>query len=190
MDSFSAYQNTIRPTAIYANVNNGARAHSARLTMAALDLCVHAGAIADKSKKVVRDDNGTLTDEKRDFIAARAEAAVNAAEAVVRAETAVPLPDLAPEDEVTALKLSYLALGLCGESSEVAEKIVAVLENGGTLTDEARRGIISEVGDTLWYLTRLVDELGSHMGEVARSNLDKVTSRRARGVSQGSGDDR
>ncbi len=92
---------------------------------------------------------------------------------------------------MTANKLTYLALGLCGESAEVAEKVVgALFDGGGSLTPEQREGILKEAGDTLWYLARLVDELKADLGSVASDNIRKVTSRRERGVTQGSGDDR
>ena len=191
MDSFAAYQNSIRPTAIYANVNNGARSKAAPLTHAALDLCIHAGAVADKAKKVVRDNDGELTDDKRSFIVARAAAAVDAAHTVAGARIGTNTPHISPENNVTANKLTYLALGLCGESAEVAEKVVeALFADGGSLTPEQREGILKEAGDTLWYLARLVDELKSDLGSVAADNIRKVTSRRERGVTQGSGDDR
>lgn len=191
MDSFAAYQNSIRPTAVYANVNNGARAKAAPITHAALELCIHTGAVADKVKKIVRDDDGDMTEDKRTFIVARAAAARDAAESVAGNRIGLNVPVIAEENEVTANKLTYLALGLCGESSEVAEKVCAALSgNFGALSDEARAGILKEAGDTLWYLTRIVDELNAHIGDVARDNIRKVTDRRARGVTKGSGDDR
>lgn len=191
MDSFAAYQNSIRPTAIYADVNNGARSRAAHITFAALDLCIHAGAVADKVKKVVRDDDGTITEEKREFITRRSSDARDAAKTLTGERIGSPAPRIEPGNEVTANKLSYLALGLCGESAEVAEKIAAALStDGGTLTEDQRAGILKEAGDTLWYLTRLVDELKSNIGSVALDNLHKVRDRRERGVSQGSGDDR
>ncbi len=190
MDSFAAYQNSIRPSGVYAN-SNGARSKAASLTHAALDLCIHAGAVADKVKKVVRDDDGVLPDDKRVFIFARAGAARQAAESVVGMRIGSAVPTIAPENEVIANKLSYLALGLFGEASEVAEKVVAALsDDGGAISEDARAGILTEAGDTLWYLTRLVDELKADIGGVARDNLHKVTDRRARGVTRGSGDNR
>lgn len=189
MDSFAAYQNSIRPSGVYAN-SNGARSKAASLTHAALDLCIHAGAVADKVKKVVRDDDGVLPDDKRAFVMARADSARISAESLGQIRGA-STPVIAPENEVIANKLTYLSLGLCGESAEVAEKIDAALrEDGGALSEGARQGILKEAGDTLWYLTRLVDELSAHIGDVAQGNLAKVTSRRERGVTQGSGDDR
>ena len=191
MDSFAAYQNSIRPTAIYANVNNGARSKAAPLIHTSLDLCVHAGAVADKVKKVVRDDNGNLPEDKRVFVTTRASAAVEAAQILTGERLGKDAPTISPENEVIANKLAYVALGLCGESAETAEKIAhALATNGGSLSDDERISILKEAGDVLWYLTRLVDELGGNIGDVAQGNLEKVTDRRSRGVTKGSGDNR
>jgi len=61
---------------------------------------------------------------------------------------------------------------------------------GGTITNETRDAISKEIGDTLWYVARLADELGYSLGDIAQANLDKLNSRANRGVIGGSGDDR
>ncbi len=47
-----------------------------------------------------------------------------------------------------------------------------------------------ELGDCLWFISILAFEAGLNLGEVAQENLDKLFSRKERGVLQGSGDDR
>ena len=47
-----------------------------------------------------------------------------------------------------------------------------------------------EVGDVLWYLAVFAHHLGVPLEEVAQQNLDKLQSRKARGVLGGSGDNR
>jgi NTP pyrophosphatase (non-canonical NTP hydrolase) len=42
----------------------------------------------------------------------------------------------------------------------------------------------------LWYLSQLATEAGLDLQEIATDNLDKLLSRRERGVLRGSGDDR
>lgn len=82
--------------------------------------------------------------------------------------------------------LSYCALGLTGESGEYAEKIKKKLRDG-TLDHHAAA---LELGDVLWYVTRSAWELGYDLETIAQFNLDKLTSRKARGVLGGSGDNR
>ncbi|MEL7340628.1 MAG: MazG nucleotide pyrophosphohydrolase domain-containing protein [Bacteroidota bacterium] len=47
-----------------------------------------------------------------------------------------------------------------------------------------------EMGDVLWYLAVGADEFGLSLSEIAAANIEKLASRKARGVIQGSGDDR
>jgi NTP pyrophosphatase (non-canonical NTP hydrolase) len=83
----------------------------------------------------------------------------------------------------------YPALGLVGEAGEVADKLKKVIrDRQGVLTDDVRESVLKEVGDVLWYVAVLADELGSDLATVAQSNLNKLASRHARGVISGSGD--
>lgn len=82
-------------------------------------------------------------------------------------------------------------LGLVGESGEIADKFKKLIrDKKGELSDEAKREILKELGDVLWYVNTISSLLGSSLDEVAQNNLDKVLSRKARGVIQGSGDNR
>ncbi|MCB9820261.1 nucleoside triphosphate pyrophosphohydrolase family protein [Candidatus Nomurabacteria bacterium] len=81
--------------------------------------------------------------------------------------------------------------GLVGESGEVAEKFKKLIrDKGGQLSDEDKQEILKELGDILWYINSVSNLLGSNLEEVAQKNLDKVLSRKARGVQTGSGDNR
>lgn len=85
----------------------------------------------------------------------------------------------------------YTTLGLAGEAGEIPNKVKKILrDSGGTITKETREAISKEIGDVLWYVARLADELGYNLGYIAEENLDKLESRVARGVLGGSGDDR
>jgi NTP pyrophosphatase (non-canonical NTP hydrolase) len=85
----------------------------------------------------------------------------------------------------------YPALGLCGESGEVAEKIKKVLrDKDGVMDEQSRAALKKELGDCCWYISSLCSELGFTLEEVAQENLDKLRGRRERGTLHGSGDNR
>ena len=60
---FSEYQHRSRATAVYPDLGNN-------IAYPALGLCGEAGETAEKVKKAMRDDGGTLTEERREAIAA------------------------------------------------------------------------------------------------------------------------
>ena len=85
----------------------------------------------------------------------------------------------------------YPTLGLVGESGEVAEKIKKVLrDKNGNFDYESKTAIKKELGDVLWYLANLCNELDFTLNEVAEENLEKLNNRLSRGKISGSGDDR
>ena len=86
-----------------------------------------------------------------------------------------------PED----VKVVYPTLGLCGEAGEVAEKIKKHMRDGRSLV-----GVGLELGDVLWYISALADDLGITLEEIAQANIDKLASRMNRGKLGGSGDER
>lgn len=80
---------------------------------------------------------------------------------------------------------------MTGEAGEVSEKVKKILrDKNGQATDADRLEIAKELGDVLWYINVLSVRLGFSLEEVAQMNLDKVLSRKARGVTHGSGDNR
>lgn len=84
----------------------------------------------------------------------------------------------------------YPALGLSGEAGEVADKVKKILRGDSALTNEKRLEIAKELGDVLWYIATLSDDLGYTMQEIAQLNLMKLSSRKERGQLKGSGDNR
>jgi NTP pyrophosphatase (non-canonical NTP hydrolase) len=85
----------------------------------------------------------------------------------------------------------YPVLGLVGESGEVAEKVKKIIRDGdGVLTDPDREKIALEASDVCWYLAVLAYELDYTLEEIMQMNLDKLSSRKERGVLSGSGDNR
>lgn len=89
------------------------------------------------------------------------------------------------------VKYIYPTLGLCGEAGEVAEKVKKVFrDKGGVFSDEVKEEIIKELGDVMWYLAALASDFGIDLNDVAQRNLDKLNSRKERGVLNGNGDNR
>ena len=85
----------------------------------------------------------------------------------------------------------YPLLGLAGEAGEVADKLKKVLrDHDQKLTPELLKAIEKELGDTLWYLAVLADELGLSLEQIAQVNLAKLVSRKDRGALHGWGDER
>jgi len=90
----------------------------------------------------------------------------------------------------TIIGLSYAALGL-GETGEVQGKVKKVIrDDDGVLSIEKRDQIAKELGDVLWYLAAVADEIGVPLETIANANYKKLTSRKERGVLKGSGDER
>jgi hypothetical protein len=86
---------------------------------------------------------------------------------------------------------AYPALGLSGEAGEVADKLKKVIrDDDGLLTDPVRDAVAKELGDAMWYLAVLAFEMDYTLEEIAQINIDKLNSRRERGVLSGSGDNR
>lgn len=91
--------------------------------------------------------------------------------------------------------IMYPALGLAGEAGEIAEKIKKWLRDykpssPDDMPEEIRQALLLELGDPLWYITSLADDLGFTLDDVVEANVAKLSSRKDRGVIHGSGDSR
>jgi len=87
--------------------------------------------------------------------------------------------------------LSYTVLGLTNEAGEVAGKVKKVWrDNDGELTEEKKDQIADELSDVLWYVATAAREINYSLEDIAWKNVDKLKSRKDRGVLGGSGDTR
>lgn len=104
----------------------------------------------------------------------------------------------------TLVGLMYVGLGL-GEAGETQGKIKKILRDDFDAADIAYIGKIegasiytgdkvaqlkAELGDILWYVAQTATELGLDLSDIAEANLEKLNSRKERGVLKGSGDNR
>lgn len=99
--------------------------------------------------------------------------------------------------------LDHFVMGLAEEAGEVAgvmkrfhrgdEKYSQIIVGSYTatgLSPSAKEKLIDEIGDTLWYIAMIADELEVPLEEVAQRNINKLADRAARKVIKGSGDNR
>lgn len=70
--------------------------------------------------------------------------------------------------------IGVLALGLCGESGEVADLVKKHLGHGHDLDKEK---IKEELGDVLWYIASMCHCLGMDLKDVAAKNVEKLMIR-------------
>jgi NTP pyrophosphatase (non-canonical NTP hydrolase) len=77
-------------------------------------------------------------------------------------------------------RLLNCALGVCGESGEVADLIKKASFMGHPLEERILRG---ELGDLMWYIVLLCDTLGLSMEDVIADNVEKLRKRYPDGFS-------
>ena len=86
---------------------------------------------------------------------------------------------------------SYPVMGLAEEAGEVSGKFAkAVRDCNGVITAERAVAIKKELGDVCWFVAEIATLLGFSLEDVMQTNLDKLASRKERGVLSGSGDNR
>lgn len=98
----------------------------------------------------------------------------------------------------------YPLIGLVSEAGEVADKIKKTMrdhDETDLLTSpldtvyyqphyERRVAMAKELGDVLWYVTALANDLGFSLDEIASMNIEKLRDRDERDMIHGSGDER
>ena len=84
-----------------------------------------------------------------------------------------------------ALNNIYPPMGLAAEAGEVAGKYAKAHRDGANIDREA---IILELGDVLWFVAAIATDLDVDLSEVAEANIQKLRSRKERGVIGGAGD--
>lgn len=99
--------------------------------------------------------------------------------------------------------ISYMLLNLVAEVGEFAGKIAKAIRKGqiiikdnhiyvsdDVVEDELFTALKGEAGDIMWQLSGLIHVMGWTAEEVGIDNLDKLASRKRRGVIDGNGDNR
>jgi NTP pyrophosphatase (non-canonical NTP hydrolase) len=87
--------------------------------------------------------------------------------------------------------LDYLTNAMASEVGELCGKYAKIIRDKDKKISETDRiEMIKEVGDVLWDVAVISKFLGFSLEETAQGNLDKLASRKERGVLGGSGDNR
>lgn len=84
------------------------------------------------------------------------------------------------QPKTNELKYIYPCLGLAGEAGEVIEH-VKKYARGDYDIENKKREILLEMGDVLWYLTRLANDFGFSLEQIIEANVDKLIDRRKNG---------
>ena len=96
-------------------------------------------------------------------------------------------------------RIGYPMTMIAGEAGELVGRYAKILRGDFGSADpdriiheneELRAYFTKELGDILWGLAVLADELGVPFDDIAQQNLEKLRSRAKRGVIKGSGDER
>ena len=85
--------------------------------------------------------------------------------------------------ETELAMLTSAALGLSGESGEIADHVKKIVYHGHPLDDDTRDKIAKEIGDILWYCAMGSRGIGIDLGEIARMNVEKLRKRYPSGFS-------
>jgi len=88
-------------------------------------------------------------------------------------------------------ELMQQVLGLADESGEVLAKFKKWIRDDDADFDKLdTENIKKELGDILWYIAVVADDLGISLDDLASYNIEKLASRHKRGTLKGSGDNR
>ncbi len=87
--------------------------------------------------------------------------------------------------ERNAKEFAYLTLGLTGEAGEFADEFKKIIRAIGfddpqafrEMSRENRLHLIDELGDVLWYLVHLTDQLGMNLTSLMAFNAYKLHER-------------
>lgn len=97
--------------------------------------------------------------------------------------------NLAKDDQLQELMQQVLGLGdEAGEVLAIFKKWIRDDNADSNALD--KKNIAKELGDILWYIAVVAQDLGLSFDDIATQNIEKLRSRKERGTLQGSGDNR
>lgn len=95
------------------------------------------------------------------------------------------------ENQEIEMDWLYPVIGLAGETGELLNKLKKIIRDGANQqSKEFKQKISDEIGDIMWYVSQTCNEFGLDLEEILCKNIEKLQSRKKRGVLKGSGDNR
>jgi hypothetical protein len=188
------FQNKARSTAIYLRVENS------KMIYPALGLVGECGEVAEKIKKMIRDDDGEITPERREAIKKELGDVMwyianiccdidSDMEKIYRNIYSINTPRA---HDITTLILPRLVLRMNRYASSVATRLEQWYYMFGGSSEENDR--FSDTHVYLGLIIGCVEEIAFRFGftleEIYTNNIEKLLSRKRRGKLGGSGDDR
>ena len=98
--------------------------------------------------------------------------------------------DLAMSTRLESANLLYVLMGLVGEVGEVYSLLAKGIRDGVEDEEAFRDKVKKELGDVLWFVAAICEDMDYTMDECAEAVVKKLKDRKERGVLGGSGDNR
>jgi NTP pyrophosphatase (non-canonical NTP hydrolase) len=77
-------------------------------------------------------------------------------------------------NDTQVVRLLHASIGMSGETGEILDNLKKTMMYGKELNVE---NLKEECGDVLWYMSVMLDSLGSSFEEVMQMNVDKLAKR-------------
>lgn len=75
-------------------------------------------------------------------------------------------------------RINHIALGIAGEAGELAETIKKRnRDRDKPGFGDYEKNVQKEIGDVIWYLSRLADEMNCNLSDILEQNIHKLTTR-------------
>lgn len=140
------------------------------LIMSALDVAAKAGALVDLVKRQVVYGQDVKSDAHKLAI-------TNLQNSLEDHENAATCEPVLTETNLS-MRLIHASLGMVTEPAELAETFSKVISDPKTvLSEDQKLNCKEEAGDTTWYLSILLDEIGESYENVFRANIAKLAER-------------
>ena len=76
-------------------------------------------------------------------------------------------------------RLVIWGLGISGEAGEVSDHIKKFIRDDDYyFTPDRKEGLVSELGDVMWYVSAIASIIGIPLENVAEKNIEKLKKRR------------